>query len=123
MTEYQNLWQKAYNTLLNNDNLGRYGAGNIDLYKRPQVKNADGSISTVRSMSFNDGQNEVLIPTVSNDGRILSEDDAIDNYYKTGQYLGKFNTVDDANNYAQRLHMEQDRYYHSNLLKRLLGIY
>lgn len=121
--EYQNQIQRAYNTLLNNDKLGRYGAGNIDLYKRPQVKNSDGSISTVRSMSFNDGQNEVLIPTVSNDGRILSENDAIDNYYKTGQYLGKFNTVDEANNYAQRLHNEQDRYYNSSLLKRLLGIY
>lgn len=121
--EYFNQIQKAYNTLLNNDNLGRYGAGNIDLYKRPQVKNADGSISTVRSMSFNDGQNEVLIPTVSNDGRILSDDDAIDNYFQTGQYLGKFKTVDEANNYAQRLHNEQDRYYHSNLLQKLLGIY
>ena len=121
--EYLNPLQKAYNSLLNKDNLGRYGAGNINLYKRPQVKNPDGSISTVRSMSFNDGTNEVLIPTVSNDGKILSEDDAINNYYQTGQYLGKFNTVDDANNYAQRLHDEQDRYYNSNLLKRLLGIY
>lgn len=121
--EYLNPLQKAYNSLLNKDNLGRYGAGNIDLYKRPQVKNADSSISTVRSLSFNDGNNEVLIPTVSNDGRILSDDDAIDNYYKTGQYLGKFNTVDEANNYAQRLHDEQDRYYHSNLLQKLLGIY
>lgn len=118
-----NLLKKAYNSLLNNNNLGRYGAGNIDLYNRPQVKNDDGSISTVRSMSFNDGQNEVLIPTVSNDGRIMSENDAIDNYYKTGQYLGKFNTVDDANNYAQRLHNEQDRYYNANPIKRLLGIY
>lgn len=121
--EFLNQVQRAYNTLLNNDKLGRYGAGNIDLYKRPQVKNADGSISTVRSLSFNDGNNEVLIPTVSNDGRILSDNDAIDNYYKTGQYLGKFNTVDDANNYAQRLHNEQDRYYNASLLKRLLGIY
>ena len=121
--EFLNQVQRAYNTLLNNDKLGRYGAGNIDLYKRPQVKNSDGSISTVRSMSFNDGQNEVLIPTLSDDGRILSENDAIDNYYKTGQYLGKFNTVDDANNYAQRLHNEQDRYYNASLLKRLLGIY
>lgn len=102
--------------------LGQYGLGNIDLYNRPQVRNADGSISTVRSMSFNDGQNEVLIPTVSNDGRILSEDEAIDNYFRTGQYLGKFKTVDDANNYAQRLHNEQERYYTKpSLMQKLMG--
>lgn len=91
--------------------LGQYGLGNIDLHKRPVVKNADGSISTVRSMSFNDGSNEILIPTVAPDGKILNENDAIGNYYKTGQYLGKFNSVGDANKYAQRLHKEQERYY------------
>ena len=64
--EYLNQIQRAYNSLLNNDNLGRYGAGNIDLYKRPQVKNADGSISTVRSFSFNDGDKEILIPLNNN---------------------------------------------------------
>lgn len=103
--------------------LGQYGLGNIDLYNRPQVRNNDGSISTVRSMSFNDGQNEVLIPTVSNDGRIFSEDEAIDNYFKTGKYLGKFNTVEDANKYAQRLHNEQDRYYNAPLLMQKLMRY
>ena len=94
-----------------NTSIGQYGKGNIDLYNRPQVKNDDGSISTVRSMSFNDGNNEVLIPTVSMDGKILSDDDAINNYYKTGQYLGKFDTIDEANKYAQQLHDEQDKYY------------
>lgn len=104
--------------------LGQYGLGNIDLYARPQVKMPDGSIATVRSMSFNDGNNEVVIPTVSNDGRIMSDNEAIDNYYKTGKYLGKFNTVDEATKYAQQLHNEQDRYYNgsrANFINRLLG--
>ena len=108
----------------NKNSLGRYGLGNIDLYARPQVKNPDGSISTVRSMSFNDGSKEVVIPTVSDDGRIMTDNEAIDNYYKTGKYLGKFNTVDEATKYAQQLHNEQDRYYNgnrANFINRLLG--
>ena len=108
----------------NKNSLGRYGLGNIDLYARPQVKNPDGSISTVRSMSFNDGLKEVVIPTVSDDGRIMTDNEAIDNYYKTGKYLGKFNTVDEATKYAEQLHNEQDRYYNgnrANFINRLLG--
>jgi hypothetical protein len=110
--------------MFNKKGLGQYGLGNIDLYARPQVKNPDGSISTVRSMSFNDGLKEVVIPTVSDDGRILTEKQAIDNYYKTGKYLGKFDAVDEATKYAEQLHNEQDRYYNknrANFINRLLG--
>lgn len=110
--------------MFNNRGLGQYGLGNIDLYARPQVKNPDGSISTVRSMSFNDGLKEVVIPTVSDDGRIMTDKQAIDNYYKTGKYLGKFDTVDEATKYAEQLHNEQDRYYNgsrANFINRLLG--
>lgn len=91
--------------------LGQFGSGNIDLTNRPRVKNPDGSISTVRSMSANfDGQ-EVLLPTVSDDGRIMSDDEAIDQYRKSGRFLGKFGTVDEANAYADRLHREQEQMY------------
>ena len=91
----------------------RYGSGNIDLYNRPKVKNSDGSVSTVRSMSFNDNGMEVLIPTVSDDGRIMSADEAIRNYKKTGKYLGKFNTAEEANKYAINLHNAQAQIYTS----------
>lgn len=90
---------------------GQLQAGNIDLHKRPVVHNKDGSISTVRSMSVNfDGQ-EVLIPTVSPDGKILSDEDAIQLYRKTGQHLGKFKSVRDADAYAEQLHNEQAKEY------------
>src|ERR1044071_9486978 len=85
--------------------------GNIDLSKRPVVRNPDGSVSTVRSMSANfDGQ-EVLIPTVSDDGRIMSEAEAIDTFRRTGRHLGKFSTPEAAISYAQSLHKQQEPMY------------
>lgn len=66
--------------------------GNIDIHNRPVVKNSDGSISTVRSMSTNIDGREVLIPTVSDDGRIMSDDEAIDNFMQTGRHLGMFSS-------------------------------
>ena len=91
--------------------VNQYGKGNIDLYNRPQYKNPDGSTSTVRSMSFNDGTNEVLIPTISQDGNSLTAQQAVDTYRKTGQYLGKFDTPQQADSYAMRLHYQQQRIY------------
>jgi hypothetical protein len=94
---------------------GRLEAGNIDLANRPQVRNADGSISTVRSMSFEEDGKEVLVPTVSPDGRILSDQQAIDLYHQSGQFLGKFDTPEHADAYAQALHQAQEHYYRGDL--------
>lgn len=78
--------------------------GNIDLYNRPRVKNSDGSVSTVRSMSFNHNGLEVLVPTVHPSGYIMSDDEAIQHYLKTGQHLGIFSSPQHATNYAIQLH-------------------
>jgi hypothetical protein len=85
--------------------------GTSTFTRRPVVRNADGTISTVRSMSTNIDGREVLLPTVSDDGKILSDDDAIKLYRKTGKHLGMFRTPDEATAYAQRLHEEQANEY------------
>ena len=101
-------------------NIGRYGAGNIDLYDRPQYRNANGSISTVDSTSYNiDGQ-EVLLPTVWNRNgtpyHSSNDEEILQRYRDTGEYLGKFSTVEEANDYAEKLHLEQQERYPSSSL-------
>ena len=101
-------------------NIGQYGAGNIDLYDRPQYRNANGSISTVDSKSYNiDGQ-EVLLPTVWNRNgtpyHSSNDEEILQRYRDTGEYLGKFSTVEEANDYAEKLHLEQQERYPSSSL-------
>lgn len=88
---------------------GMIEQGNIDLTNRPVVRNPDGSVSTIRSLSVGiDGQ-EILIPTVSEEGRIMSDDEAVQQYRRTGRHLGKFNSSEAASRYAVQLHEEQER--------------
>lgn len=87
------------------------GEGNIDLNNRPMVRNPDGSMSTVRSQSFNFGGQEVLLPTVSAVGGLLGPERAVQQYKRTGEHLGKFNTPEEATRYAKKLHEDQAQKY------------
>jgi hypothetical protein len=89
--------------------VGMRHAGNIDLNFRPRVKNPDGSTSTVRSMGIGTDEGEVLIPTVSEEGRIMSDFDAKNTFFKTRRHLGIFDTPEHATAYAKKIHEEQER--------------
>jgi hypothetical protein len=102
------------------NNPGILALGNIDLYNRPIAHNPDGSISTVRSISANFGNGEVLLPTVIN-GKVVSPEEAIAYYKKTGQNLGTFDTPENSDIYAERLHNQQAEHYSKSALTKLLG--
>ena len=55
-------------------------------------------------MGIEDNGKQVVIPTVHDDGHIMSDNEAIDYYKKTGKHLGKFNSIAAANAFAQQLH-------------------
>jgi hypothetical protein len=84
--------------------------GNIDLTKQPIVNNPDGTTSTVSSMSFGRGGNEVLIPQVAHDGsRVLEPRDAIEQYNKSDKHLGIFTSPETATDYAIGLHNDYEQ--------------
>lgn len=106
---YGGCWRTRY-ALDTFPDIGQYGLGNIDLNNRPVIHNPDGSISTEISFSTRIGNEEVLLPTVIN-GQIYTEEEAIEYYNQSGEYLGKFSTPAEAEQYAVRLHERQDWYY------------
>ena len=103
--------------------------GNLPIWNRPVVQNPDGSHSTELSFSREENGKEVLVPSIVN-GKFLTPDGkmppmghedkngkyiptpqeqamydrAWDHYKKTGENLGKFDSPESADAYAQILH-------------------
>lgn len=107
--------------------IGQYGEGNIDLYARGEVSNPDGTYSTVDSFSKWDDRigKEVLVPTViqvNGEWQRVSEDEAWKHYVQTGEYLGVFDTPQEADEYAEKLHIAQDYYYRGTKKKKYADI-
>lgn len=85
--------------------------GNINLNNRPVVRNPDGRISTIRTIGINVDGLEYNIPTVSEDGRIMSDEEAVQQFYRTGRHFGAYDTTEEARRAAERLHEDQSRQY------------
>jgi hypothetical protein len=92
--------------------------GNIDLDARPQVKNPDGSISTVYGKTFTmDNGRAIIVPGVDNK-RQLSDKEAWQQFQKTKQHLGIFKSLEEAEKYGNVLHLQQDARYPQPNVKR-----
>lgn len=76
-------------------------------YEAGYVKNSDGSVSTIRTIHFEEDGKYILIPTVFGD-KILSDKDAIDVYHKTGFSFGEFKTSAEAEKAAKKLHEQEE---------------
>ena len=88
---------------------GLLTTGNIDIAHRPHVYNPEtGGYSSVWSTSVEIDGKTYLLPRVSDDGKILSVQQAVDNFKKTGRHLGQFDSWQDADAYAQALHVQQE---------------
>jgi len=85
---------------------GLIAQGNIDILHRPQIKNANGTTSTVLSGTFTTDAGTYVLPHVIGN-KIVSDEEAFSYFKKTGQHLGLFQTVNQAENYSQKLHLEQ----------------
>ena len=98
--------------------------GNVDLYGQPEVPNPDGTTSTVDSIGVNIDNLEYLLPTVTTEGRHFANeasaqgvtdipravrDMAVDEFRRTGRHLGAFNSVEEANAAAEKLHDDYAR--------------
>jgi len=90
---------------------GMIESGNIDIDNRPVVHNEDGSISTVKSMSVDFDGKTYLIPTIADDGRELSFDDAVQMFKDTRKHLGVFENDKAATEYAKALSARQAKTY------------
>ena len=95
-----------------------YGIDYIDLSQMPKVKNNDDTIlSTITSTSINENGKEVLIPTVRHGlDRVMSDQEAVDWYHKSGEYLGKFDNTEDAAAFAKELSNKQEAQLFSDTL-------
>jgi hypothetical protein len=79
----------------------------LDPGSQPAVQNPDGSISTVRTIGANVDGKEVNLPTVSPEGKILTNDQAVQQYRDTGKHLGVYDNPITAEAAAKALHNQE----------------
>lgn len=88
---------------------GALEAPTLNMDRRPYVENDDGSTSTVRSMGINENGKEILIPTVSQQGWVMGDDQAVDEYHRTGEHMGVYDSPAASDRAGEGFHQDQMR--------------
>lgn len=82
--------------------------GNIDVSQIRPVQNADGTVSTVQSITIEQDGTFYVIPSVI-DGKVVSNDEAVSAFDRTRKHLGGFATQQDADAFAEALHKSEEQ--------------
>jgi len=83
--------------------------GNIDLDNRKVVKEGN-AYKTENSITIGIDGKQIIIPTIVN-GKQVSEEDAIKHFKETGEQLGVYDTIEEADKAAQKIHLRQEKKY------------
>jgi hypothetical protein len=92
--------------------MGLLQRGNLNPYERQIMHNipgpegsGQGGISTLRTTILGTDKGFLLLPSVTPDGRLLnSTQEIMDQYRRTGQHLGIFDSPQNADAYDRMLH-------------------
>jgi hypothetical protein len=79
----------------------------IDTSKFKGRANPDGTKSTILTISIGVDGKEVVIPTMTPDGEVMSEAEAVERFRRTGEHFGAFDSVEEANDFARKLSERQ----------------
>lgn len=71
--------------------------------------NPNGDVSTIRTIGINVDGLETVIPTITPDGQFLTNAEAIEQFRRTGRHLGMFRTRQQADEYGQQLHQQEQQ--------------
>ena len=84
-------------------NLGMIEPPRADLSKWRGRQNPDGTRSSIVTISVGFDDGEVLIPTLTPEGKQMSPDEAIRRFRETGEHFGVFKDPGSASRYAEQL--------------------
>lgn len=99
-----------------NDMMGEYPSGlldvaNIDAFVLPKFKNANGGYNTANAFSLPTPRGTVLLPMTREDGSMMTRDESVAEYEKTGGHLGVFSSTLAAEMHSRFLNAAQQEWF------------
>jgi len=87
----------------NNERRLAFESSTINVDSLPSTKMPDGSVVSIRPITFEHEDMFVVIPTITESGELLSDSQAITKFLKSNWHLGKFGESRSAERYASLL--------------------